>query len=115
MVHKPADAMVVDDTAGSEDRSEMDLKLPASEDGDVEMTVSASEAPSPSEGPPEDDREPRKRKWAVIFLCLYGFMVSIKPGEPFITPNLLSPEKNFTREQVSGVLRLTCVGIFVFV
>uniref|UniRef100_A0A667WLU5 Solute carrier family 19 member 1 n=1 Tax=Myripristis murdjan TaxID=586833 RepID=A0A667WLU5_9TELE len=38
-------------------------------------------------------------KWSVIFLCCFGFMASIKPGEPFITPYLLSPEKNFTREQ----------------
>uniref|UniRef100_A0A674MF43 Uncharacterized protein n=1 Tax=Takifugu rubripes TaxID=31033 RepID=A0A674MF43_TAKRU len=41
--------------------------------------------------------------WAVVFLCFYGFMSSLKPGEPFITPYLLSSEKNFTREQVSGV------------
>ncbi|XP_051283119.1 reduced folate transporter [Dicentrarchus labrax] len=98
--------MVADDTAGSGDRSDgekdMDLKLPASEDGDVDMAVSASEGLSPSEGPPEEVREPRKWKWAVIFLCFYGFMSSIKPGEPFITPYLLSSEKNFTREQVTN-------------
>uniref|UniRef100_A0A667WJ40 Solute carrier family 19 member 1 n=1 Tax=Myripristis murdjan TaxID=586833 RepID=A0A667WJ40_9TELE len=41
-------------------------------------------------------------KWSVIFLCCFGFMASIKPGEPFITPYLLSPEKNFTREQVTN-------------
>ncbi|XP_029307504.1 folate transporter 1 [Cottoperca gobio] len=104
--------MVADDTAGSGDRSEgekeMDLKPPAPEDseghkdGDVEMVVSASECPTPSEGPPEEVAEPRKWKWSVIFLCLFGFMVSIKPGEPFITPYLLSTEKNFTREQVTN-------------
>lgn len=121
--------MVEDDTAGSGDRSEgekeTDLKVPVSEDcrghedGDVEMAVSASEVLSPSDGPPEEARAPGNWKWAVIFLCFYGFMSSIKPGEPFITPYLLSSEKNFTREQVSGVLRLVCVGfcagIFVFV
>ncbi|XP_007244303.2 reduced folate transporter [Astyanax mexicanus] len=51
------------------------------------------------------DPEPQKPwawKWSVIFLCFYGFMVQLKPGEPFITPNLLSPEKNFTREQVTN-------------
>lgn len=111
---KKADTMVADDTAGSGDRSEaekdMDLKVLASEDiegladGDVEMAASASEGLSPSEGPPEEAKEPRKWKWAVIFLCFYGFMASIKPGEPFITPYLLSQDKNFTREQVSGVL-----------
>ncbi|XP_059184125.1 reduced folate transporter [Centropristis striata] len=104
--------MVADDMAESGDRSEeekdMDLKGPLSEDGrgledgDVEMVVSASEGPSPSEGPPEDTREPRKWKWSVIFLCFYGFMASIKPGEPFITPYLLSSEKNFTKEQVTN-------------
>ncbi|XP_063068562.1 reduced folate transporter [Engraulis encrasicolus] len=41
-------------------------------------------------------------KWSVIFLCFYGFMVQLKPGEPFITPYLLSTEKNFTREQVTN-------------
>ncbi len=37
---------------------------------------------------------------SVVYLCFYGFMVQLKPGEPFITPYLLSAEKNFTREQV---------------
>ncbi|XP_070787057.1 reduced folate transporter [Enoplosus armatus] len=104
--------MVADDTAGGGDRSDgekdMDLKVPASEDGrghedgDAEVAVTPSEVPSPSEGPPEEAAEPRKWKWAVTFLCLYGFMASIKPGEPFITPYLLSAEKNFTREQVTN-------------
>ncbi|XP_076580077.1 reduced folate transporter [Chaetodon auriga] len=102
--------MVEDDTAGSGDRSEgekeMDLKVPASEDSggleDGHVAVPASEAPSPSDGPPEEARVIKNWKWAVIFLCLYGFMSSIKPGEPFITPYLLSPEKNFTREQVTN-------------
>ena len=39
---------------------------------------------------------------SVLFLCFYGFMVQLKPGEPFITPYLLSSEKNFTMQQVSG-------------
>ncbi|XP_039612292.1 reduced folate transporter [Polypterus senegalus] len=41
-------------------------------------------------------------KWSVIFLCFYGFIVQIKPGESFITPFLLSFEKNFTKEQVTN-------------
>ncbi|KAL4660178.1 folate transporter 1-like isoform X2 [Arapaima gigas] len=45
---------------------------------------------------------PRLQRWPVIFLCFYGFMVQLKPGEPFITPLLLSDEKNFTREQVTN-------------
>lgn len=72
------------------------------EDGDIEMAISASEGLSPSEGPPEETKEPRKWKWAVIFLCFYGFMSSVKPGEPFITPYLLSDEKNFTRKEVTN-------------
>ncbi|XP_030607255.1 reduced folate transporter isoform X2 [Archocentrus centrarchus] len=100
--------MAAGDTEGSGDRSEeekeMDQKaceyFEQQEDGDVAMAASAVEAQSP---PGEEKaRDPRKWKWSVIFLCFYGFMVSIKPGEPFITPYLLSPEKNFTREQVTN-------------
>ncbi|KAG7236541.1 hypothetical protein INR49_000804 [Caranx melampygus] len=103
--------MVDDDAAASggrlEGEKELDLKVLASEDtdgdvGNAEMGVGASEALSPSEDPPEDSRQPRQWKWAVIFLCFYGFMASLKPGEPFITPYLLSPEKNFTREEVTN-------------
>ncbi|XP_054479898.1 reduced folate transporter [Anoplopoma fimbria] len=104
--------MVAENTAGSGDRSEeekeIDQKAAASEDiighedGDVEMVVSAPKGPSPSEGPPGEVVETRKWKGAVTFLCFYGFMSAVKPGEPFITPNLLSPEKNFTMEQVTN-------------
>nr|XP_046238100.1 reduced folate transporter [Scatophagus argus]XP_046238101.1 reduced folate transporter [Scatophagus argus]XP_046238102.1 reduced folate transporter [Scatophagus argus] len=104
--------MVVDDTAGSGDRSdgekEMDLKVPTSEDigghqdGDIGMAVSAPEVLSSSDRPSAEAGESRNWKCAVMFLCFYGFMVSIKPGEPFITPYLLSPEKNFTTEQVTN-------------
>ncbi len=111
--------MVADDTAESGYRSqeekELDLKLPACEDsvghedGVIDMAVCASEGLSPTDGPLEEAKEPKKWKWAVIFLCFYGFMSALKPGEPFITPNLLSPEKNFTREQVSVTLRVKSV------
>lgn len=99
--------MVAVDTEGSGDRSEGEKELDEKaceyfekqEDGDVAMAMCAAEAQSP---PGEEEAtDPRKWKWSVMFLCFYGFMVSIKPGEPFITPYLLSPEKNFTREQVS--------------
>ncbi|XP_016382175.1 folate transporter 1-like isoform X1 [Sinocyclocheilus rhinocerous] len=40
--------------------------------------------------------------WSVVYLCFYGFMVQLKPGEPFITPYLLSTENNFTSEQVTN-------------
>lgn len=93
--------MVSDSTA--EQENEMDLKVSAAEaiegniDGDLEIPACTSEEPTASQALPE---EPRKWIWAVIFLCFYGFMSSIKPGEPFITPYLLSTEKNFTRQQV---------------
>ncbi|XP_029930195.1 folate transporter 1 [Myripristis murdjan] len=102
--------MVLDDTAASEDRLEGEReaqKQPKSEDlrgqgeRDAEMAASASEVLSPADGLPET-RNPQIWKWSVIFLCCFGFMASIKPGEPFITPYLLSPEKNFTREQVTN-------------
>ncbi|XP_076975280.1 reduced folate transporter isoform X2 [Tamandua tetradactyla] len=37
----------------------------------------------------------------VCYLCFYGFMAQLRPGESFITPYLLGPDKNFTREQVT--------------
>ncbi|KAJ3584450.1 hypothetical protein NHX12_014945 [Muraenolepis orangiensis] len=53
-------------------------------------------------GPGTPSPPPGAWKWSVVYLCVYGFMTSIKPGEPFITPFLLSSEKNFTREQVTN-------------
>ncbi|MBN3323324.1 S19A1 protein, partial [Atractosteus spatula] len=47
-------------------------------------------------------KEPRIWNWSVVFLCFYGFMSMLKPGEPFITPLLLSEEKNFTKQQVTN-------------
>uniref|UniRef100_A0A667WJ44 Solute carrier family 19 member 1 n=1 Tax=Myripristis murdjan TaxID=586833 RepID=A0A667WJ44_9TELE len=88
--------MVLDDTAASEDRLEGEReaqKQPKSEDlrgqgeRDAEMAASASEVLSPADGLPET-RNPQIWKWSVIFLCCFGFMASIKPGEPFITPYL---------------------------
>lgn len=80
---------------GSE--KDMDLKKDAvvEEDG-------GAEAPPPphQEEPSENGEKARPWKLSVFFLCFYGFMTALKPGEAFITPNLLSPEKNFTREQV---------------
>lgn len=114
--------MAADDTAGSGDRSEgeksIELRSPPPEDSggheDAELSASAPEAPSVSDGPPEQDKEATEWKFAVLFLCFFGFMSSIKPGEPFITPYLLSPEKNFTMEQVSGLMVFQA-AMFVFV
>ncbi|XP_036623568.1 reduced folate transporter [Trichosurus vulpecula] len=41
-------------------------------------------------------------KFLVFYLCFYGFMVQMRPGESFITPYLLSQEQNFTQEQVTN-------------
>lgn len=69
-----------------------------------------SVAASGGEDAERSAEDSNKRKLAVLFLCFYGFMSSIKPGESFITPYLLSPEKNFTREEVSVLLfRSRCV------
>uniref|UniRef100_A0A8D2JPM8 Solute carrier family 19 member 1 n=1 Tax=Sciurus vulgaris TaxID=55149 RepID=A0A8D2JPM8_SCIVU len=38
----------------------------------------------------------------VFYLCFYGFMAQMRPGESFITPYLLGPDKNFTPEQVTN-------------
>lgn len=40
-------------------------------------------------------------KLQVFYLCFYGFMTQIRPGESFITPYLLGADKNFTRTEVS--------------
>lgn len=92
--------MEADNSAGSGDKA-MHLKGLASENKDVQED--AGMAVCPGDCPQVEPSEPRKWKWAVVFLCFYGFMSSIRPGESFITPYLLSLEKNFTREQVSGV------------
>ncbi|XP_058259243.1 reduced folate transporter [Hemibagrus wyckioides] len=78
-----------------------------------EMMASCNEAEKELKEPPEHDvnskvevntqpQTPLAWKWSVTFLCFYGFMVQLKPGESFITPYLLSTEKNFTREQVTN-------------
>lgn len=48
--------------------------------------------------------EPELKSWRflVSFLCFYGFMAQMRPGESFITPYLLGPDKNFTQKQVTN-------------
>lgn len=53
----------------------------------------------------ELDPEPRSWQCLVSFLCFYGFIVQIRPGESFITPYLLGPTKNFTQKQACGAVR----------
>lgn len=60
----------------------------------------APESAETNEDPERLAQNTRSWIWSVVYLCFYGFMVQLKPGEPFITPYLLSPEKNFSREQV---------------
>ncbi|XP_074245535.1 reduced folate transporter isoform X1 [Saimiri boliviensis] len=51
---------------------------------------------------PGPDLELRSWRRLVCYLCFYGFMAQIRPGESFITPYLLGPDKNFTRKQVTN-------------
>ncbi|KAM4710731.1 reduced folate transporter [Anableps anableps] len=102
--------MVADAAAPRDYRSDgekdMDLKTAPFEDVEGHGDV----APSPAE-------DAMKLKCSVIFLCFYGFMSSIRPGEPFITPTLLSAEKNFTSGQVTNeitpVLTYSYMGVLV--
>ncbi|XP_062435317.1 reduced folate transporter [Rhea pennata] len=43
-------------------------------------------------------------KLQVFYLCFYGFMTQIRPGESFITPYLLGQDKNFTEVEVTNVI-----------
>nr|XP_035139066.2 reduced folate transporter isoform X2 [Callithrix jacchus]XP_035139067.2 reduced folate transporter isoform X2 [Callithrix jacchus]XP_035139069.2 reduced folate transporter isoform X2 [Callithrix jacchus]XP_035139070.2 reduced folate transporter isoform X2 [Callithrix jacchus] len=51
---------------------------------------------------PGPDLELRSWRCLVCYLCFYGFMAQIRPGESFITPYLLGLDKNFTRKQVTN-------------
>ncbi|XP_061049777.1 reduced folate transporter isoform X5 [Eubalaena glacialis] len=54
---------------------------------------------------PAEPRPGRKLQswWSLVFcLCFYGFMSQMRPGESFITPYLLGPDKNFTQQQVTN-------------
>lgn len=57
---------------------------------------------TPEAGP---GRELKSRWFLVSFLCFYGFVAQMRPGESFITPYLLSPEKNFTQKQARACSR----------
>ncbi|XP_049663008.1 reduced folate transporter [Accipiter gentilis] len=63
---------------------------------------------------PEKDDDAKKpasetvldQRWKlqVFYLCFYGFMTQIRPGESFITPYLLGADKNFTQAEVTNVI-----------
>ncbi|XP_053421856.1 reduced folate transporter isoform X3 [Nycticebus coucang] len=63
------------------------------------MMSSSPEAEKPEE--PGLDCEPQPWQCLVSYLCFYGFMAQMRPGESFITPYLLR-DKNFTQEQVTN-------------
>lgn len=62
----------------------------------VEKPGTLEPQPEPGSG-----RELQSWRCLVFYLCFYGFMAQMRPGESFITPYLLGP-KNFTKEQASG-------------
>ncbi|KAM5281211.1 reduced folate transporter [Ctenodactylus gundi] len=49
---------------------------------------------------PSPGRELQSWRCLVCFLCFYGFMAQMRPGESFITPYLLG--RNFTKEQLTN-------------
>lgn len=66
------------------------------------MVPSGQAAAKPEPAEPGPDPELKSWRCLVFYLCFYGFMAQLRPGESFITPYLLSPDKNFTREQVTN-------------
>eukprot|EP00075_Anas_platyrhynchos_P028643 XP_027317896.1 folate transporter 1 [Anas platyrhynchos] len=67
--------------------------------------------------PPSETAPDQRWKLQVFYLCFYGFMTQIRPGESFITPYLLGPDQNFTREEVTNeitpVLSYSYVAVLV--
>nr|XP_013795287.1 PREDICTED: folate transporter 1 isoform X3 [Apteryx mantelli mantelli] len=51
-----------------------------------------------------EDAPDQHWKLQVFYLCFYGFMTQIRPGESFITPYLLGPDKNFTEVEVTNAI-----------
>lgn len=69
----------------------------------LEEEVSAPQPP-PAPQPEEPARDVESKRWKFIacYLCFYGFMTQLRPGESFITPYLLGSDKNFTKEEVTN-------------
>ncbi|KAM7048706.1 reduced folate transporter isoform 2-T3 [Acridotheres tristis] len=71
------------------------------------MPLSCCRAMPKSDGAkkPASETMPDQRwKLQVFYLCFYGFMTQIRPGESFITPYLLGADKNFTKTEVTNVI-----------
>ncbi|XP_069472166.1 reduced folate transporter [Ambystoma mexicanum] len=58
--------------------------------------------PPPTPSPEKPDVETKRWKFLACYLCFYGFMSQLRPGESFITPYLLGSDKNFTKEEVTN-------------
>ncbi|XP_041935755.1 reduced folate transporter isoform X1 [Alosa sapidissima] len=95
---------MVDSLASGDGVKDSGESLAKEENGHLPDHEEPQPVPPKSKADPEAQTgmPPRAWKWSVIFLCFYGFMVQLKPGEPFITPYLLSMEKNFTKEEVTN-------------
>ncbi|XP_054981638.1 reduced folate transporter isoform X2 [Sorex araneus] len=68
--------------------------------GPASMSASEEQKQVPAEPGPAGGQ----RAWRCLvgYLCLYGFMAQLRPGESFITPYLLGLDKNFTKTQVTN-------------
>ncbi|XP_072826534.1 reduced folate transporter isoform X2 [Vicugna pacos] len=66
------------------------------------MALSGREAEKQGPAEPRPGREPQSWWCLVSYLCFYGFMAQMRPGESFVTPYLLGPDKNFTQKQVTN-------------
>ncbi|XP_070322990.1 reduced folate transporter isoform X2 [Odocoileus virginianus] len=66
------------------------------------MALSGPEVEKQASEEPQPGGEQQSWWWLVSFLCFYGFMAQMRPGESFITPYLLGPDKNFTQTQVTN-------------
>ncbi|XP_021402947.2 reduced folate transporter isoform X2 [Lonchura striata] len=54
---------------------------------------------------PASEMVPDQRwKLQVFYLCFYGFMTQIRPGESFITPYLLGANNSITKAEVTNVI-----------
>ncbi|XP_054432433.1 reduced folate transporter [Pteronotus mesoamericanus] len=72
---------------------------PSSQSVEKPVALEPQPEPGPEAGP---GHELQSWQCLVFFLCFYGFMAQMRPGESFITPYLLGPDKNFTRKQVTN-------------
>ncbi|CAH2306374.1 folate transporter 1 [Pelobates cultripes] len=69
---------------------------------ELQYTPVEEQQPSPTEEPKTPPADQNEWKFLLFYLCFYGFMTQLRPGESFITPFLLSPERNFTKQQVTN-------------